>query len=51
MNRLEIIFDKTFPMETRLPKEKFHGRGAIQEEALLDCINENKDIDRDRMFD
>ena len=36
--------------ETRLPKEKYHGRGATPEEALQDCINKIKDVEMDRMF-
>jgi hypothetical protein len=38
-------------METRLAKEEFHGQGATQEEALQDCINKIKDVDRDSMFE
>ena len=37
-------------METRFPKEKFYGQGATQEEALQDCINKIKDVDRDSLF-
>lgn len=46
----KFIAGPAVPMETRLPKEKFHGRGATQEEALQDCINKIKDVDRDSMF-
>ena len=38
------------PMETRLPKEEYHGHGATPEEALQDCIIKLKDVDRDSMF-
>ena len=39
------------PMETKNPKKKFHGDGATQEEALQDCINKIKDVDKDSMFE
>ncbi len=38
------------PMENKLPKRKFHGWGATQEEALQDCINKIKDTNVDSMF-
>ena len=47
----KYIAGPAVPMETRLAKEKFHGQGATQEEALQDCINKIKDVDRDSMFE
>ncbi len=47
----KFIAGPAVAMETRLPKEEFHGRGATQEEALQDCINKIQDVDRDSMFD
>jgi hypothetical protein len=38
------------PMENRLAKEEFHGHGATPEEALQDCINKIKVVDRAGMF-
>ena len=38
------------PMETRLPKKKYHGYGTTQQEALQDCINKIQDVDIDMMF-
>jgi hypothetical protein len=46
----KFIAGPAVPMETRLPKEEFHGHGATPEEALQDCINKIKDVDRDSMF-
>ena len=46
-----FIAGPVVPMETRLPKEEFHGRGATPEEALQDCINKIKDVDRDSMLE
>ncbi len=46
----KFIAGPAVPMETRLPKEKYHGRGATPEEALQDCINKIKDVDMDNMF-
>ncbi len=46
----KFIAGPAVPMETRLPKAEFHGRGATPEEALQDCINKIKDVDRDSMF-
>jgi hypothetical protein len=42
----KFIAGPAVPMETRLPKQEFHGRGATQEEVLQDCINKVKiDVD------
>ena len=34
-----FIAGPVVPIETRLPKEKFHGMGETAEEALQNCIN------------
>ena len=47
----KFIAGPVVPMETRLPKEEYHGRGASPEEALHDCINKIKEVDRDSMFE
>ena len=42
----KFIAGPAVPMETRLAKEEFHGRGATQEEEPQDCINKFKiDVD------
>jgi hypothetical protein len=46
----KFIAGPVIPMETRLPKERFHGRGATPDEALQDCIDKIKDVDKDSMF-
>jgi len=46
----KFIAGPAVPMETRLSKEEFHGRGATEEEALQDCIYKIKDVDKDSMF-
>ncbi len=46
----KFIAGPAVPMETRLAKEEYHGRGATPEEALQDCIDKIKDVDRDAMF-
>ena len=46
----KFITGPVVPMETRLPKEEFHGKGATPEEALHGCIDKIKDIDIDSMF-
>lgn len=46
----KFIAGPAVPTETRLPKEKYHGRVATPEEALQDCINKIKDVDMDSMF-
>ena len=46
----EFIAGPAVPMENRLSKEEFHGRGATEEEALQDCINKIKGVDKDSMF-
>jgi hypothetical protein len=38
-------------LENRLAKEEFHGYGATPEEALQDCINKIRDVDRHSMFE
>jgi hypothetical protein len=45
-----VIAGPAVPMETRLSKEEFHGRGATEEEALQDCISKIKGVDKDSMF-
>ena len=46
-----FIAGPVVPMETRLPKEEYHGMGATPEEALKDCINKIQEVDRDSMFE
>ena len=46
----KFIAGPVVPIETRLPKEEFHGRGETAEEALQNCINKIKNVDIDSMF-
>ncbi len=46
----KFIAGPAVPLENRLAKEEFHGYGANPEEALQDCINKIKEVDRDSMF-
>lgn len=45
-----FIAGPSLPMETRRPKEEYHGHGTTPEEALQDCIIKLKGVDRDSMF-
>ena len=46
-----FIAGPAVPMETRLAKEEYHGQGATPQEALQDCIDKIKDVDRRSMFE
>ena len=46
----KFVAGPAVPLENRLAKEDFHGHGATPEEALQDCINKIKDVERDSMF-